>query len=195
MVPGFRPGLSGSIPLPMASERDIPGLIGMLDKALTWVALCLGGATLAFMTLLSVLNVLVMRKALNSPILGAEDVMILLLVVIVALSVPLGARAGAHIEIEVLESRMSAWFAKWSMILVKLLGVALLAVMAWRLWHSGQSAVRFGETTQQLLISYEPFYYLLSVSVALYAVVLILDIWQLLRSGRVVALKIGGDVP
>ena len=108
-------------------------------------------------------------------------VLILVLVVVVALSIPLGARTGAHIEIEVLESRMSAAFAKWSMILMKALGVALLVVMAWRLWHAGQSASRFGETTQQLLISYEPFYYLLAVSVGVYAFVLILDIIELLR--------------
>ena len=177
-----------------ARDRTLPGLIATLDTALTWVALILGGATLAGMTLLSVWNVLIMRKALNAPIQGAEDVMILMLVVIVALSVPLGARAGAHIEIEVLESRMSVWFAKWSKVFVKVLGVALLAVMARQLWHAGENAVRFGETTQQLLISYEPFYYLLAISVAIYLVVLILDIWQILRSGDVVQMKIGGDL-
>ena len=177
----------------MADDRKIPGLIGLMDRALIWIALTLGGATLTVMSGFSVWNVLVMRKALNSPIAGAEDVLLLLLVVIVALSIPLGARSGAHIEIEVLESRMSAGFAKWSLVLVKLFGGMLLAVMAWRLWHSGQTAVRYGETTQQLLISYEPFYYLLAISMALYALVLILDIWQLLRSGRVESLKIGGD--
>lgn len=145
------------------------------------------------MTGFSVWNVLIMRKALNSPIVGAEDLLILALVVIVALSVSLGARTGAHIEIEVLKPHMSAGFAKWSMIFVKSLGAALLFVMAWRLWHSGQSAVRFGETTQQLLISFEPFYYLLAISAALYASVLALDIWQLLRFGKVVSLKVGGE--
>ncbi len=176
----------------MAHRSGIERLTGYLDKALTWVALICGGATLAVMTGLSVWNVLIMRKALNAPITGAEDVLILLLVVIVALSIPLGARSGAHIEIEVLEPRMSAGFAKWSMILMKLFGAVLLAVMAWRLWHSGQSAAQFGETTQQLLISYEPFYYLLAVSMALYALVLMLDIWQLARSGKIVPLAIDG---
>lgn len=172
---------------------DLPGIIRVLDRVLTWISLICGGATLAFMTFFSVWNVLIMRKALNAPIIGAEDLLILVLVAIVALSIPLGARSGAHIEIEVFESRMSAAFAKWSMIVIKLLGMALLLVMAWRLWHAGVSAAKFGETTQQLLISYEPFYYLLAVSVALYAVVLALDIWQLLRGRAVVRLKIGGD--
>jgi len=172
-----------------------PFTFSWLDVTLTWVSLVMGGAGLIFMTGFSVWNVLIMRKALNSPIIGAEDLLILSLVVIVALSVPLGARTGAHIEIEVLESRMSAGFAKWSMILVKLLGMTLLVVMTWRLWHAGQNADRFGETTQQLLISYEPFYYLLAISLAIYALVLALDILQLLRADRVVPLKIGGDLP
>jgi len=168
-------------------------LIRGFDKVLTWVSLIFGGLTLLFMTAFSVWNVLIMRKALNSPIQGAEDLLLLSLVVIVALSIPLGSRTGAHIEIEVLESRMSKAFAKWSMIFVKLLCVALLVVMSWRLWHAGQSASRFGETTQQLLISYEPFYYMLAVSIAIYAFVVMLDIWQLMRSDEVVKLKIGSE--
>ena len=177
----------------MSTQSQLPGVIRYLDSVLTWVSLVCGGATLIFMTGFSVWNVLVMRKALNAPIVGAEDLLILSLVVIVALSIPLGARTGAHIEIEVLESRMSAWFAKWSMIVIKLMGTGLLVFMAWRLWHAGGTASKFGETTQQLLISFEPFYYLLSVSSAIYAIVLVLDIWQLLRAGSVTSLRITGD--
>lgn len=177
----------------MANSEEKPGLIKLVDRVLLWISLSLGGATLAFMTVFSVWNVVIMRKALNAPITGAEDLLILVLVAIVALSIPLGARSGAHIEIEILESRMSASFAKWSMIVVKLLCIALLVVMAWRLWHAGQSAGKFGETTQQLLISYEPFYYLLATSIGIYAFVLALDIWQLLRNAKVTKLKIGGD--
>lgn len=177
----------------MPDKHNAKGLIGQLDRVLTWVSLICGGVTLAFMTGFSVWNVLIMRKALNNPITGAEDLLILSLVVIVALSIPLGARTGAHIEIEVLEAKMSAGFAKWSMIFVKLLCTLLLAAMSWRLWHAGQSAERFGETTQQLLISYEPFYYLLAISVALYALVVVLDIWQLLRGNKVVLLRMGGE--
>ena len=116
----------------MSSPQSSKGLMAIVDRILLWVSLIGGGSALVFMTGLSVWNVLVMRKALNAPITGAEDILILVLVVIVALSIPLGARTGAHIEIEVLESRMSAAFAKWSMILMKVLGVALLVIMAWR---------------------------------------------------------------
>ncbi|MEM1234368.1 MAG: TRAP transporter small permease [Pseudomonadota bacterium] len=177
----------------MPQETEKPGVIRALDAVLTWVSLILGGATLIFMTGFTVWNVLIMRKALNNPIVGAEDLLILALVVIVALSIPLGSRTGAHIEIEVLESSMSAAFAKWSLVVMKLLGAILLAIMAWRLWHAGGTAERFGETTQQLLISFGPFYYLLAISILIYTGVICLDIWQLLRSGAVVKLKLNGD--
>ena len=178
-------------------EKDTPpsfASIALLDRALTWVALICGGATLVFMTGFSVWNVLIMRKALNAPITGAEDLLVLALVVIVALSIPLGARTGAHIEIEVLESRMSVWFAKWSMIVVKIIGAALLGFMSKQLWHAGGTASKFGETTQQLLISYGPFYYLLAISIAIYAIVLLLDVWQLLKTSTIVRLRIGADL-
>ncbi len=194
MVPGLFASLKhqGKGLINLSDRTELPGIIRRLDTVLTWVALICGGVTLVFMTGFSVWNVLVMRKALNAPITGAEDLLILALVVIVALSIPLGARTGAHIEIEALESRMSAGFAKWSMIVIKCLAVVLLGFMAWRLWHAGGTASKFGETTQQLLISYESFYYLLSVSAAIYGVVVVLDIWQLLRGDKVVLLRVGG---
>jgi len=174
--------------------QDQLALIQWIDRILIWISLIFGGVALAFMTVFSVVNVLVMRKALNSPIQGAEDLLALSLVCIVALSVPFGARSGAHIEIEVLESRMSRAFSTWSLVLMKLLGIALLAVMAWRLWESGTKAVKFGETTQQLLISFEPFYYLLAIAVGIYSLVLVLDIWQIMRHGSVRTIDVGGSL-
>lgn len=173
----------------MIPTRARPGMAERFDALLMWIALIGGGLALAFMTLLSVWNVLIMRKALNDPIVGAEDMLVLTLVVIVALAIPYGARSGAHIEIEILEAHMSPGFARWSMVFVKVIGMGLLAAMAWQLWQAGDDAQRFGETTQQLLISYQPFYYLLAASIALYAVVLLLDIARLARGGTITLLQ------
>lgn len=163
------------------------------DYVLKIVALIAGGFTIAAMTLFSVFNVLIMRKALNSPIQGAEDILILMLVVIVAISIPYGARTGAHIEIEMLAPYMSRTVSRLSLILVKVMGLALLLVMAWRLWVSGGDAVRFGETPQQLLISYEPFYYVLAAAIALYAFVLAVEILRLLMGRPLEQLEIDED--
>lgn len=175
------------------TKSAFPSIIALFDRVLNLISLILGGAALAFMTVYCAWNAAIMRKTFNSPIIGAEDILIVALVVIVALSIPLGSRTGAHIEIDFLESRMTAAFAKWSMVAVKCAGFALLTIMSWRLWHAGTDAAKFGETTQLLLIPFGPFYYLLAVSIGIYAFVLLLDIWQLLRSGKVVKLKIAGD--
>ena len=167
------------------------GFIGQLDRVLIWTAVLIGGAMLAFMTVFGTLNVIVMRKLMNAPVRGAEDLMILSLVILVAIAIPFGGRVGAHIEIEILESRMSPWFAQWSMFVVRLICGALMLLMAWELVIAGQNATKFGETTQQLLISYEPFYYLLAACVAVYALVCASDALQLARTGKIEQIPMG----
>ncbi|MEP2533232.1 TRAP transporter small permease [Shimia sp.] len=171
----------------------LPIWIRTLDRALVILALLGGGAALAFMVFVSSFNVVIMRKALNAPIRGAEDLLILSLVIMVAFAIPFGGRTGAHIEIELLESRMSPMFARWSMLIMRLVAGALMLTMAYQLIHAGQKATKFGETTQQLLISYEPFYYLLALGVALYALVILSDIYQLAKYRRI-QLLLWGEV-
>lgn len=166
-------------------SSTLPLWLRLFDSLLTRIALIAGGGLLAFMVGLGTVNVLVMRKMLSAPIQGAEDLLILSLVLLVAVSIPFGGRTGAHIEIEVLEARMSPAFAKWSFLVLRLVAGALMLLMARELLHAGDKAVKFGETTQQLLISYQPFYYVLAACTALYALVLLSDIWQLAATGRI----------
>lgn len=170
------------------------GSLSGLDRLLTWAALVIGGAMLAFMTIFGTMNVLVMRKVLNAPIRGAEDLMILSLVILVAIAIPFGGRVGAHIEIEILESRMSPRFAQWSLFVVRVVCGAMMLLMAWELIVAGQNATKFGETTQQLLISYEPFYYLLAACVAIYALICASDAMQLARSGKIALIPLGEEL-
>lgn len=171
---------------PSGADTPAPDrVLRRIDKVLGFIALFGGGLTLLFLMALSVFNVLVMRKALNAPIKGAEDILVLALVLLVALAIPFGARTGAHIEIEVLEPFMSRAFTRISLFAMKGLGVIVLAVMSWRLSAAGTNAAQFGESSQTLLISLAPFYHLLAVAVGIYCVVLILEIWQLARTGSV----------
>lgn len=175
----------------MSENATLPAWLRLLDRALVFVALVGGGLILGFIMVLSAFNVLVMRKALNAPIQGVEDLLILSLVILVAFAIPFGGRTGAHIEIEIFESRMSKGFARWSMLILRLVAGGLMIVMAYQLIQAGQKATKFGETTQQMLISYEPFYYVLAVCIGLYALVLFSDVVQLFRRGRVQLLYTG----
>jgi hypothetical protein len=70
----------------------------------------------------------------------------------------------------------------------------LVGILAWRLFESGASASKFGEATQQLLISYEPFYYILATLVGLYALILLTDAVQLIVRGDIRLIDgFGGD--
>ena len=163
-----------------------PGWLRLLDRWVERLTFLVGGIGLAVMVLLTSWNVIVMRKALNDPIVGAEDILILNLVILVAVAIPYGGRSGAHIEIEIFETWMSKVFARRSLVAMKLLAIPLVAILAWRLFKSGASARDFGEATQQLLISYEPFYYAMGAMIALYAAILIADL-ILLLAGRIPA--------
>ncbi len=160
-----------------------PGWLVLLDRWVERLTFLVGGIGLAVMVLLTSWNVIVMRKALNDPIVGAEDILILNLAILVAVAIPYGGRTGAHIEIEIFETWMSKAFARRSLVAMKLLAAPLVAILAWRLFESGVSAREFGEATQQLLISYEPFYFAMGAMIALYAAILVADL-VLLLAGR-----------
>ena len=161
-----------------------PGWLLLLDRWVERLTFLVGGIGLAVMVLLTSWNVIAMRKVLNDPIVGAEDILILNLAILVAVAIPYGGRSGAHIEIEIFETWMSRAFARWSLVAMKLLAIPLVGILAWRLFKSGASAREFGEATQQLLISYEPFYFAMGAMIALYAAILVADL-VLLLAGRV----------
>ncbi len=160
-----------------------PGWLRRLDRWVERLTFLVGGIGLAVMVLLTSWNVIAMRKVLNDPIVGAEDILILNLVLLVAVAIPYGGRSGAHIEIEIFETWMSKAVARWSLVAMKLLAIPLVAILAWRLFESGASAREFGEATQQLLISYGPFYFAMGAMIALYVAILIGDL-ILLLAGR-----------
>ncbi|WP_417281031.1 TRAP transporter small permease [Celeribacter sp.] len=166
---------------------------GLFNRWLTRIALATGGTVLTVMTLLCVVNVLIMRKLLAAPIVGAEDALILFLVTFVALSIPFGARTGAHIEIEVVSEMLPRRLALGLHIVARFGGGAFLGLMSWQLAEAGSHAARFGEVTQQLEISYEPFYYLLAVCFGLFAANQIADAWQMIRTGQAAILSLEGE--
>ena len=170
-------------------QKPLPWL-DTLDTIIVRFTVIAGGLGLAFMVLLTFFNVIIMRKMLNNPITGAEDLLILNLVLIVAVAIPFGGRVGAHIEIEIFESRMSPGFARWSLFILKIVGIVLVALLSWRLFEAGASASKFGEATQQLLISYEPYYYVMSILVGFYGLILVTDAVQLVVRGAI--REIGG---
>lgn len=152
-----------------------------LDRIVRSVALWGGGLMLVGLMGLTVVDV-VMRYLFNSPIYGARDVAKLILLVMVAFSVAYSARTGGQISIEVFSTMMGTRMLRWTDVFVRFVATAMLMVLTWRLWHSGQNAEKFGEASLALQIPFKLFYFILAVGMLLYAAVLIAEIPLYLRN-------------
>jgi len=149
--------------------------IDRVDRIVRSAALWGGGLMLVGLMGLTVVDV-VLRYLFHSPVFGARDAAKLMLLTLVAFSVAYSARTGGQISIEVFSARMGPRVLRWTELFVRLVATAMLLVLTWRLWHSGQNAGKFGEASLTLQISFQPFYFILAVGMFLYALVLIAEI-------------------
>jgi TRAP-type C4-dicarboxylate transport system permease small subunit len=141
--------------------------------ALRWCAgliEALGGLALLALAGLTVSDAL-LRSLLNRPILGAADIVQVLLVLVVAASLPLCVLAGRAIAIESLVDQLPSRAAAPIRRIAHLVAAAALATLAWRCWINAGEAALFGETTMLRRIPYGPFYAALAVSAGLSAAV------------------------
>ena len=160
-----------NLPLGTDGEGDDP--VAGMPAPVRWGAglvEVLGGLALLALMGLTVSDAL-LRSLANRPILGAGDLIQVLLALVVAASLPLCVLAGRAIAIESLVQRLPAGLAAAVTRLAHLIAAAALAVLAWRCWINAGEAALFGETTMLRRIPYGPFYAALAVSSALSAAI------------------------
>jgi TRAP-type C4-dicarboxylate transport system permease small subunit len=138
------------------------------------VALYCGGAVLAALMTVIIVDV-VGRYVFNSPLYGSLDLAVVLLVLAVACAIGYGGRTGAHVTADMVTTLVGPRFEWLSGVGIKLLAAAVTAIWSWRLFVTGQTAARLGESTQLLNIPFSPIYQALAVGIGLYAVVLLAE--------------------
>lgn len=139
------------------------------------VPLVLSGTVLVFALMgLSVTDAF-LRSVLNSPIFGANDYAQILLSFVVAVSFPLCVLSGRLIAIDTLmrffPERMQV-FLDWAS---SVLGIVMLAYLAWRAFSNALEAASFGETTLLLQLPFAPSYYAVAFGCGLSALVLLVE--------------------
>ena len=145
----------------------------LIDKIVRAVALYCGGVVLAMLMTVIIVDV-TGRYVFNSPLFGSLDLSIVLLVLAVACAIGYGGRTGAHVTADMVTTLVGPRFEFFS-------GVASRprrrhhSIWSWRLFVTGTTAGRLGESTQLLNIPFEPVYKALSFGVGIYAVVLIVE--------------------
>lgn len=186
------PALDGAklSPLQAAPESGaIPGfmrtILAVVDQLARIVALYCGGVLLFVLMTVIIVDV-TGRYIFNHPLNGSLDMSITLLVLVVASSIAYGGRTGAHVTADIFTTLVSPWIEWATAIFVKFFAGAIVAIWSWRMFVSGRTAGRLGETTLLLDIPFQPVYHALAFGVGLYALVLLVE-------GVIVILK--GDVP
>jgi len=163
-------------------------MIDRIDRVVRFIALWAGGIFLLALTLITVIDV-TMRSAFNSPILGGRDIAQFFLIIVVSASIAYSGRSGGQVVVE-LFGVASDKITRWTDITMKIIGFAMLLVLSWHLSVSGIDALEFGESSGTLQISFGPFMHISAIGILLYAVVLLVEIIQLMQ-GR--SIEYNGD--
>jgi TRAP-type C4-dicarboxylate transport system permease small subunit len=125
----------------------------------------------------------IMRYFLNAPILGSNEIIQLASVALVMLAMPGAAQAGMHIRVDVFDERIGAVGRFVGDVLTRAVSVYLLGILAWRAWGKLLDAAEFGDVTNMLRIPFWPFYGLLILGSVVYALVLAIQLVDIIRSG------------
>ncbi len=134
-----------------------------------WVALA-GGTILVGLVLLTVADV-GLRYLFNAPIFGGQDLAKMGLLTVVATAIAYGGATDAHIAVDFL-GRTSPKLTRWTDLLSKSISVVLLALLVWKSIDKGLDALQYGDNTIMLKIPFWPFYFILALGFALYALMM-----------------------
>jgi TRAP-type transport system small permease protein len=111
------------------------------------------------------------RKLVSTSLPGALELTELLMVAVIFAAMPLVSLAGDHVVFDSLDGLVPSWLRRTQHALVDLLCAALLGGMAWLMWVKAGQMVEYGDITAQLKLPLGPFVYLMSVLMAITALI------------------------
>lgn len=125
----------------------------------------------------------IMRYVFAAPILGANEIIQLVSVILVMLAMPAAAHHDDHVRVDVLDNQIGAIGRFAGDILSRGISIYLLYHLAVSAWAKLLDAAEFEDATNMLEIPIWPFYGLLMIGTLLFAVVLALQLIDILRTG------------
>lgn len=132
----------------------------------------LGVVILVLTTVIAVVG----RYVFGQPIFGIEDVSRVLLTFVVAGSIAYGARRGAHVHVDVISMTAGRKVLFVTDTIARLIGIVVVLFTAYALFSKGLCGKACGYFTPNLSIPHLPFYIALSLSMALYGLLLLVDL-------------------
>ena len=145
-------------------------MLARIDRGLGHLALTLailgslGAVALALVTVIAVF----WRYLLKNPIFGIEDLSVLLLTVVAAAAVAYGTGKGAHVSVDVIKHVVGPSVTRWTDALMRLLAAAICALASFALIDRA-CGIEKACITENLSVEHAPFYYILSLAMAVMA--------------------------
>ncbi|WP_109465611.1 TRAP transporter small permease [Albibacillus kandeliae] len=146
-------------------------MLAQATLALTWVgAICLLG-----MVLLIFVGVL-MRYAINTPILGLNEIVQLAAVALVMTALPYCTARGEHVGVDVFDRALGRWGRFVGDVISRVLSGGVLSVLCQRAGAKALDALEWGDATNMLGLPLWPFYAILAAGAGLCVLVFAVEL-------------------
>jgi TRAP-type transport system small permease protein len=161
--------------------------------------LCGGLAVLSGLVLLGIIGLtffdVVLRYIFSAPIFGARDVLEMGMVLVISLAFPFTWRIGGHIVVDLIPDYGIRALTVLRDVLVRLIGIFIFGLLAWRGWIRSDDAVIFNEATNMIELPFSPFFIVLAAASALQAAVLCVECVRLVAGASIGHTVTWADTP
>jgi TRAP-type C4-dicarboxylate transport system permease small subunit len=140
-----------------------------------------GGVILVLMMLLTVMDVIL--RYLGKPITGTYELMGFSGALVIGFAIAQASLDDAHVSVDILTGRLPPLSKEVLLIITKLIGVILFALIGWALLMKGHDLYKTGEVSLTLRVPYYPVAYGLSICSFVESFVLISDILRIAFMG------------
>jgi TRAP-type C4-dicarboxylate transport system permease small subunit len=132
---------------------------------------CISALAIFWLMGLTVIAV-IMRYIFRAPILGAQDISQLSLVLVVFPAMAYCGWTGAHVALDLASSILNPSGLRWTDSLIRMTSGLLFLYVAWVTMVRGFDAFKHAEATNVIGIPYHPFFFVIALSSLTYAIVL-----------------------
>lgn len=138
------------------------------------------------------------RDLFSAPLPGGFEITEILLASLIFLGLPMVTAAGAHVEVDLMDSTVPAFLKPLQSFLIVLFNLIALAVLSWMMWKLAIRTYEYQDTTAVLQIPFAGLVFLMAVccSLSTFALFLMLIVGRtrnLFRDSKNGAAKQGGE--
>ena len=125
----------------------------------------------------------IMRYVFRAPILGSDEVIQLVSIALVMLAMPATGQRDEHVRVDVFDAYIGRWGRFVGDLFSRIVGIFLMYLLSMRAWGKLDEALEYNDLSNMLRLPYWPFYGLMALGSALFAIVMILQILDIIRLG------------